>query len=123
VLGTGLALGQQPPPQKALPKKDETKGKGKAEKAFTNRASDAQLVADVRPPKDFEALIFARHPDFDESGKAVGINYGDKLIPELMTAGVPNDWWCVDLCFWPNAWDVTADSKRFLDKLRAKFAA
>jgi sugar phosphate isomerase/epimerase len=47
----------------------------------------------------------------------------DKLIPELMNAGVPNDWWCVDLCFWPNAWDVTADSKRFLDKLRAKYAA
>jgi len=47
----------------------------------------------------------------------------DKLIPELMKAGVPNDWWCVDLCFWPNAWDVTADSKRFLDKLRQKYAA
>jgi sugar phosphate isomerase/epimerase len=47
----------------------------------------------------------------------------DKLIPELMNAGVPNDWWCVDLCFWPNAWDVTADSKRFLDKLRQKYAA
>jgi sugar phosphate isomerase/epimerase len=47
----------------------------------------------------------------------------DKLIPELMTSGVPNDWWCVDLCFWPNAWDVTADSKRFLDKLRQKYAA
>jgi sugar phosphate isomerase/epimerase len=47
----------------------------------------------------------------------------DKLIPELMTCGVPNDWWCVDLCFWPKAWDVTADSKRFLDKLRAKYAA
>jgi sugar phosphate isomerase/epimerase len=47
----------------------------------------------------------------------------DKLLPELVKAGVPNDWWCVDLCFWPNAWDVTADSKRFLDKLRAKYAA
>lgn len=47
----------------------------------------------------------------------------DKLIPELMKAGVPNDWWCVDLCFWPNAWEVTADSKRFLDKLRQKYAA
>ena len=45
----------------------------------------------------------------------------DKLAPELMNCGVPNDWWCVDLCFWPNAWDVTADSKRFLDKLRAKY--
>jgi sugar phosphate isomerase/epimerase len=47
----------------------------------------------------------------------------DKLVPELMKAGVPNDWWCVDLCFWPNAWDVTAESKRFLDKLRQKYAA
>jgi sugar phosphate isomerase/epimerase len=47
----------------------------------------------------------------------------DQLAPELMNCGVPNDWWCVDLCFWPNAWEVTADSKRFLDKLRAKYAA
>lgn len=47
----------------------------------------------------------------------------DKLIPELINCGVPHDWWCVDLCFWPNAWDVTADAKRFLDKYRAKYAA
>lgn len=47
----------------------------------------------------------------------------NKLIPALLNAGVPNDWWCVDLCFWPNAWQVTADAKRFLDKLRHKFAA
>jgi sugar phosphate isomerase/epimerase len=46
----------------------------------------------------------------------------DKLVPELLQSGVPNDWWCVDLCFWPNAWDVTADSKRFLDKVRQKYA-
>src|SRR5262249_16621419 len=31
----------------------------------------------------------------------------DKLMPELLNSGVPHDWWCVDLCFWPNAWDVT----------------
>jgi sugar phosphate isomerase/epimerase len=47
----------------------------------------------------------------------------DKLIPAMMNCGVPHDWWCVDLCFWPNAWEVTADSKRFLDKLRQKYAA
>jgi len=47
----------------------------------------------------------------------------DQMIPELNQSGVPHDWWCVDLCFWPNAWDVTADSKRFLDKLRQKYAA
>jgi sugar phosphate isomerase/epimerase len=47
----------------------------------------------------------------------------DKLVPALNNCGVPHDWWCVDLCFWPNAWDVTADSKRFLDKLRKQYAA
>ena len=47
----------------------------------------------------------------------------DQLIPAIQKAGVANDWWCVDLCFWPHAWDVTADSKKYLDKLRAKYAA
>jgi sugar phosphate isomerase/epimerase len=46
----------------------------------------------------------------------------DMITPELLTCGVPNDWWCVDLCFWPDAWEVTADSKRYLDKLRQKFS-
>jgi sugar phosphate isomerase/epimerase len=47
----------------------------------------------------------------------------DKLAPALRAAGVPHDWWCVDLCFWPDAWDVTAQSKKYLDKLREKHAA
>ncbi|HEV3205142.1 MAG TPA: sugar phosphate isomerase/epimerase family protein [Gemmataceae bacterium] len=47
----------------------------------------------------------------------------DQLLPAMNKAGVPNDWWCIDLCFWPNAWEVTADSKRFLDKMRQKYVA
>ena len=47
----------------------------------------------------------------------------DRLLPALNQSGVPHDWWCVDLCFWPNAWDVTADSKQFLDRMRRKYAA
>ena len=47
----------------------------------------------------------------------------DKLIPAIQASGVPHDWWCVDLCFWPHAWDVTAQSKKYLDKLREKYAA
>jgi sugar phosphate isomerase/epimerase len=46
----------------------------------------------------------------------------DALMPELMTCGVANDWWCIDLFFWPDAWSVTGDSKRFVDKLRHKYA-
>jgi len=44
----------------------------------------------------------------------------DKLVPAMNAAGVPHEWWCVDLCFWPNAWDVTAQSKTFLDALKRK---
>ena len=47
----------------------------------------------------------------------------DELIPAIQAAGVPSDWWCVDLCFWPNAWDVTAQSKKYLDKMREKYIA
>jgi sugar phosphate isomerase/epimerase len=46
----------------------------------------------------------------------------DKLAPALNSAGVPHDWWAVDLCFWPNAWEVTAQSKTYLDGLRRKYA-
>ena len=51
-----------------------------------------------------------------------GVLEFDKLIPEVLRSGLPTNWWTIDLCFWPNAWDVTADSKRFLDKLRQKYA-
>ncbi len=47
----------------------------------------------------------------------------DALIPAMQKSGVPHTWWTIDLCFWPKAWEVTADSKKFLDKLRAKYAA
>ena len=47
----------------------------------------------------------------------------DKLIPALQAAACRTTGGRVDLCFWPHAWDVTADSKKFLDKLRAKYAA
>ena len=47
----------------------------------------------------------------------------DKLVPALQNCGVPHDWWTVDLCFWPQAWEVTAQSKKYLDKLREKYSA
>jgi hypothetical protein len=45
----------------------------------------------------------------------------DKLTPELLACGVPNDWWAIDLCFWANAWEATATCKKYLDELRVKF--
>ena len=45
----------------------------------------------------------------------------DALTPALLDCGVSDDWWCIDLCFWDNAWEATADCKAFLDDLRVKF--
>jgi sugar phosphate isomerase/epimerase len=45
----------------------------------------------------------------------------DRLLPELNRSGVPTDWWCIDLCFWPDAWAVTEKCKRAADALNAKY--
>jgi sugar phosphate isomerase/epimerase len=43
------------------------------------------------------------------------------LLPELERGGLPTDWWCIDLCFWPDAWAVTEKCKRATDALNAKY--
>jgi len=45
----------------------------------------------------------------------------DALIPALLQSGVPTNWWTIDLCFWPNAWDVTAQAKTFLEGMARKY--
>ncbi len=50
-----------------------------------------------------------------------GVLNFDLLIPEVRLSGLPSDWWTIDLCFWPNAWEVTADAKVFLDGLATKY--
>ena len=45
----------------------------------------------------------------------------DALLPELNDQpGVGHDWWTIDLCFWPNAWEVTERCKRAVDELKTK---
>ena len=44
----------------------------------------------------------------------------DELMPELNRSGVPHDWWCIDLCFWPDAWAVTEKCKTAVDALNAR---
>jgi sugar phosphate isomerase/epimerase len=41
----------------------------------------------------------------------------DTLLPELNQSGIPHDWWTIDLCFWPDAWAVTAECKKAVDEL------
>ncbi|MFP4500125.1 MAG: sugar phosphate isomerase/epimerase family protein [Candidatus Hydrogenedentota bacterium] len=50
-----------------------------------------------------------------------GILDFDALLPELNQAGVPHDWWTIDLCFWPDAWDMTERCKKAVDELNQKY--
>lgn len=45
-----------------------------------------------------------------------------RILPSIAEAGYTDEWWPVDLCFWPKALEVTADNKRAVDDLIAKYA-
>lgn len=46
-----------------------------------------------------------------------GVLNFDEIMPAIAEAGYDDEWWSIDLCFWPKALDVTAENKLFLDKL------
>jgi sugar phosphate isomerase/epimerase len=46
----------------------------------------------------------------------------DEIIPALLDAGYTGDWWAIDLCECPDAWEATADCKKFVDAFAEKFA-
>lgn len=56
------------------------------------------------------------HPPFGE-----GKLKFDEIMPAIAAAGSPDDWWTIDLCFWPNAWPSTDKCKKALDGLIAKY--
>jgi sugar phosphate isomerase/epimerase len=43
----------------------------------------------------------------------------DALV-DALAAGYRGDWWTIDLCFWPKAWEVLEESKKFMDGLLKK---
>ena len=46
----------------------------------------------------------------------------DRILPLLSEhARVADDWWTIDLCFWPDAWPVTQRCKAALDELNRKY--
>jgi len=45
----------------------------------------------------------------------------DEIIPAILDAGYKDDWWPIDLCFWPKALEATAECKIFLDNLVKKY--
>ena len=51
-----------------------------------------------------------------------GILNFDLLIPEIVRCRLPTNWWTIDLCFWPDAWEATAGAKVFLEGMAEKYA-
>ena len=56
------------------------------------------------------------HPPFGEGN----LDFDD-FMPAIANAGCPDDWWTIDLCFWPDAWKATEKCKKALDGLVAKY--
>jgi sugar phosphate isomerase/epimerase len=50
-----------------------------------------------------------------------GILDFNKIMPAIAEAGYDDEWWPIDLCFWPEALKVTKSNKEELDKLINKF--
>jgi sugar phosphate isomerase/epimerase len=44
----------------------------------------------------------------------------EKVVPAIVDAGYDSEWWTIDLCFWPEAWELTEASKEYCDKLFSK---
>lgn len=51
----------------------------------------------------------------------LGVLNFDELIPAIRDAELPTNWWTIDLCFWPNAWEVTAEAKAYLEGMVQKY--
>jgi sugar phosphate isomerase/epimerase len=56
------------------------------------------------------------HPPF-----GLGVLDFDRIMPALAAENLPDDWWTIDLCFWSNAWEATAQCKTFIDELNRKY--
>ena len=41
----------------------------------------------------------------------------DALAESIIASGYSGDWWTVDLCFWPKAWDILLESRQFVEAL------
>jgi hypothetical protein len=43
------------------------------------------------------------------------------IIKAVEDAGYDDDWWPIDLCFWPKALEATAPAKDYMDELVAEY--
>ena len=52
----------------------------------------------------------------------LGVINFDEVIPAILDkANYKGEWWAIDLCDWPDAWKVTQQCKKFVDKINDKY--
>ncbi len=44
------------------------------------------------------------------------------IVTALYDAGYTDEWWVMDLCFWPGAMEATGPAKKYMDDMIAKYA-
>ena len=68
----------------------------------------------------------------DENGEdetSMHLPFGDgvvdfqAIVPRLAAEDIGHDWWTIDLCFWPDAWDATERCKTAIDALNFEYGA
>ena len=68
---------------------------------------------------DSDGSIVEHEDSTEQTSLHVPIGRGvvdfEAVMPALVAAAGRADWWTVDLCFWPDAWEATAESKRLVD--------
>lgn len=63
------------------------------------------------------------HGDETSTHRPFGEGHVDfaEVIPAIMDAGYRGEWWTIDLCFWPEAWEVTENAQKFLQPYLDKY--
>ena len=44
------------------------------------------------------------------------------VVERLAAESLAHDWWTIDLCFWPDAWEATERCKKSVDEFVAQYA-
>lgn len=50
------------------------------------------------------------------------INF-DEVVPALLAAGYEGEWWAIDLCEWPDAWNAIRECKDAVDAINKKYCS
>jgi len=103
-----VVAARQPEPKETLPG-----GAAEFARMLTGKINHIHLIDSDETLHGEET---STHRPFGE-----GVLDFDEVIPAVLEAGYESEWWVIDLCFWPRAWEVTEAAKSFLEPYIAKY--